>query len=192
MDCEEFAVPFDIRRIGADFHKMGDGAAAAAFGYSLEEFADLEEQHDEHRLRKLRLCSRQKSDRQGAQSCHRHQEVFVECITVGKALSGFFQCVKADYEVWYEIYEKELPVLQVACLLDDDGRDEKDRRNGDLDYGFLQAALFVVMMVMALVVVVVMLVVFMMVLVALMFIMMLVMMFVIVLVMAMITVLFDM
>ena len=111
---------------------------------------------------------------------------------MGKALSGFFQCVKADYEVWYEIYEKELPVLQVACLLDDDGRDEKDRRNGDLDYGFLQAALFVVMMVMALVVVVVMLVVFMMVLVALMFIMMLVMMFVIVLVMAMITVLFDM
>ena len=82
---------------------MSDAVAAFAFGVTLEEFADLEEEHHEDGLRELGLRARQEAYAEGADGGHRHQEVFVEGLAVRQTLRRLFQRVEADKQVRHQI-----------------------------------------------------------------------------------------
>ena len=69
-------------------HQVRDAVAALPFGIAFKQFAHLEEQHDEHRLRKLCLSSWQEADAQRADGGDSHQEVLVEHVSLGDALPG--------------------------------------------------------------------------------------------------------
>ena len=70
---------------------MRDTVAALALSIALEEFANLEEEHDEDSLWKLRLRARQETDAEGADSSDRHEEMLVEHLALHDALPCFMQ-----------------------------------------------------------------------------------------------------
>ena len=70
---------------------MGDTVAGLALGVTLEEFADLEEEHHEDSLGILRLGSWEEADKQSADSGDGHEEVLVEGVTLHDALPRLVQ-----------------------------------------------------------------------------------------------------
>ena len=133
--------------VGADVHQVGDALAALSLGIALEQLADLEEQHDEHRLRELRLGTRQEADGEGADGGYRHEEMLVEGIAVDDALDSLLQRVVADNQVGYKIDEQQLPRRQCQIVLNDDGADQQHGCGCNQGYAALHAAVLVVMMV---------------------------------------------
>ena len=124
---------------------------AAAFRDALEELAHLEEQHDEHRLGELRLGARQEADGERAQRGDGHEEVLVQGLAVHQRLGRLGQRLPTDNQIRNQVNEEIGPGRPVRLLFDDDCRDEQHGRERDLDDGLLDAALFVVMMVLVLV-----------------------------------------
>ena len=77
-----------MRHVWPNVHQMRDAVAALPFGIAFKQFAHLEEQHDEYRLRKFRLGTWQKAYAQRADGGYGHQEVLVKHISLGDALPG--------------------------------------------------------------------------------------------------------
>ena len=86
-----------MRNIWTDIHQVGNTFAALALGIALEEFTDLEEEHDEDGLRELRLCPRQETDAKGADGGDGHEEMLVEGIALQDALPSLMQRLVAYY-----------------------------------------------------------------------------------------------
>ena len=149
-DRHDTAVSFHMGRIGPDVHQVGDRFPAAAFRDALEELAHLEEQHDEHRLGELRLGARQEADGECAQRGDGHEEILVQGLAVHQRLGRLRQCFPTDNQIRNQVNEEIGPYRPVRLLFDDDRRDEQHGRERDLDDGLLDAALFVVMMVLVL------------------------------------------
>ena len=61
---------------------MGNTVTALSLGIALEEFAYLEKEHHKHGLRKLCLCPWQETDAERTDGGYRHEEMFVEDISV--------------------------------------------------------------------------------------------------------------
>ena len=80
-----------IRHIRSDIHQVCNAPSALPLGIALEELAYLEEEHDEDRLWKLRLSTRQKADGEGSDGGYRHQEVFVEGVAMSHTLGRLLQ-----------------------------------------------------------------------------------------------------
>ena len=72
---------------------MRNTLTTATFGIALKQFTHLEEQHDEHGLRELRLGSWQEPDAQRPDGGDGHQEVFVQCLAVQQSFGCFLQRV---------------------------------------------------------------------------------------------------
>ena len=125
---------------------MGDRLAAFPFGNALEQFAHLEEQHDEHRLRELRLRARKEADGERPEGRDGHQEVLVQRLPVGKRLEGFPDGIPSDNEVRDQVNQEVSPCGPVGSLLDEHRRHQQDRGQDDLDDRLLGAALLMVMM----------------------------------------------
>ena len=113
-----------MRHVGTYVHQVADALAALPFGIALEQFAYLEEQHDEDSLGKLRLSSRQETDGECPQRGYRHEEMLVEGIALQQALSGLFQRVVTHQQVGNQVDEQQLPGGQREVLLDDDCRNQ--------------------------------------------------------------------
>ncbi len=80
--------------VGADVHQVRYALAALAFSIAFEKLADLEKQHDEHRLWKLRLSPREETDAKCPDGGNRHEEMFVEGLAMRQALGGLLQRVE--------------------------------------------------------------------------------------------------
>ena len=106
--------------IGADVHQVGDALAAAPFGETLEEFADLEEQHNEYSFLERCLRSRQEADAERSDSGYRHQEMFVEGIAVRDTLGRLLQGFVAYEQIRNEVDKEQLPGGEAAFPFDDD------------------------------------------------------------------------
>ena len=111
--------------IGPNVHQVRDGFAAIAFRLFLEPFAQLEEQHHKHRLRELRLGTRQKADAKRADGGHAHEEVFAQGLAVEQALGRLLQGVPAHYQIRDEVQEQVLPGLPGGVFFDDYRADEQ-------------------------------------------------------------------
>ena len=141
--------------VRTDFHQVRDAVAAPALGVTLEQLAYCEEQHDEDRFREFGLRPGQEADAEGTDGGQGHEEVLVEDVSAGNAFCRFFQGAGADEQVGDEIDQEQLPGLQGAVFLDEDGCGEQDGGDGDEGYLPLCAAVGVaVMLVLVLVVVV--------------------------------------
>ena len=81
--------------VWADIHEVGNAVTALTFGITLEEFANLEEQHDEDGLGELRLSARKEADAEGADGSDGHEEMLVKDIALGDAFPCFMQCFVA-------------------------------------------------------------------------------------------------
>ena len=95
---------------------MGNTLATLSFGIALKQFANLEEQHDENGLRKLRLSTGQKADEQGSDGGNRHQEMFVESLAVNESLSRLFQRIVTNQQIGYQIDQQQLPGRQFESV----------------------------------------------------------------------------
>ena len=82
---------FHVSDVGPDVHQMSDAITALTLGIALEEFANLEEEHDEDRLRKLRLSAWQETDTKGTDGGDRHEEMFIEHLALSNALPCFME-----------------------------------------------------------------------------------------------------
>ena len=78
-------------------------------GIVLKQFANLEEQHDEDGLGKLRLHSRQEADEQRTDSGDAHEQVLVERLALEDAFYGLGQHVIADEQIGHEKHQQLLP-----------------------------------------------------------------------------------
>ena len=78
-----------MSNVRPDIHQMSDARTTPPLGITLKEFSYLEEEHHKHSLREFRLCTRQKSDTQGSDGSHRHEEMLIE----GIALHYPFPCL---------------------------------------------------------------------------------------------------
>ena len=112
--------------VRTDVHEVGDTLTALSLGIALEEFTDLEEEHDEDRLRELCLCSGQETDAECTDGGNGHEEVLVKGFPMHHTLYCLFQCVMSDEQVGDKIYQQQLPGRQVAVFLKDDGCHQKD------------------------------------------------------------------
>ena len=83
--------------IGPYVHQMADTAATLPLSIALEEFANLEEQHDEDGLRKLCFGSRQEADTKSTDGGDRHEEMLIEGIAVSNTLDSLLQRVVTYY-----------------------------------------------------------------------------------------------
>ena len=101
----KFALALHMGRIRTDVHEVGNRLPAPAFGDSLEQFAHLEEQHHEHRLRELRLRPRQEADDKRPDRCDGHEEVLVQRFAMGQCLDGLFDGLPPHDEVRDEVNE---------------------------------------------------------------------------------------
>ena len=108
------------------------------------------------RFREFGLRSGQEAYAEGTDGGQGHEEVLVEDVPAGNAFCRFFQGAGADEQVGDEIDQEQLPGLQGAVSLDEDGCGEQDGCDGDEGYLPLCAAVGVaVMLVLVLVLVVV-------------------------------------
>ena len=130
------AVALHAGRIRTDVQQVGDGPARASFRDAFEEFADLEEKHDEDSLGELRGRPGQESDAQGAQRGDAHQEVLVHRLAVREGLRRFFQGVPADDEVGDQVEQQVLPDLPLRMSFDEDRGGQQQGRRSDLDDAF--------------------------------------------------------
>ena len=105
------AFTLHVGRVGTQVHHLRDGFAAAVFGIVFEEFAQLEEEHDEDSFGHLVLGTGQKADEQRADGGDTHEEILVERVALGDSFPGFGQHVVADQHVGHEIDEQQLPHL---------------------------------------------------------------------------------
>ena len=96
VHLHQLALPLHIGIVGADVHKVGDGAAAAVHRHALEELPYLVEEHDRHALPVLAAA-------EGAHGGHRHEEVFVKDLAVFDVADGPPQHIPADDEIRNEI-----------------------------------------------------------------------------------------
>ena len=110
--------------VRTDVHQVGYAPSALPFGITLEQLANLEEQHNEDRLRELRLGTRQEADAQRADGSHRHQEVLVHGVAVSHTLSSLLQRLVAYQQVGYEVDQQQLPRRQRQFVFNDDGNNQ--------------------------------------------------------------------
>ena len=111
--------------IRANIHQMRDARPTLSFGQSLEILAHLEEQHHKDGLSKLALGTWQKTDAEGADGGHRHQEVLIEGVAMRQALGRLFQRACTYYKIRYEVNQQQLPCGQLQRLLYDDSRNQQ-------------------------------------------------------------------
>ena len=95
----DFPAPLDMGGIRTDVHQVGDGFPGPAFGNAFEEFADLEEQHDEHRLRELCPGAGQETDGERPDRGDGHEEILVQGLPVQQGFRGLMQRLPADDQV---------------------------------------------------------------------------------------------
>ena len=93
--------------VGTDIHEVGNAVTALTFGIALEEFANLEEQHDEDGLRIFCLGTRQETDAQGSDGSYRHEEMFVEHVALRDAFPCFVQCLVTYQQIRYKINQQQ-------------------------------------------------------------------------------------
>jgi len=125
---------------------MGYRPAAVAFRYSFEQLTNPEKEHDEDRLGILGFGAIEKADRKGSDGGDRHEEVFIQSLSVDQAFGSLFQRIESYYKIRYKEKQKILPLLPCGIFLNDDGYDKKKGRNTDADNLLTGSALFVVMM----------------------------------------------
>ena len=95
--------------VGADVHELGDRFTAAVLGIVLKEFTDLEEQHHEDSLGKLRFGTGEEADEQGTDGGDRHEEVLVKGIALTDTFPCFAQHVVAHDQVGHEVDNQLTP-----------------------------------------------------------------------------------
>ena len=78
---------------------MSDGFPGPAFGYAFEEFPDLEEQHDEHRLRELRPGAGKETDGERPDRGDGHEEILVQGLPVQQGFRSLTQRLPADNQI---------------------------------------------------------------------------------------------
>ena len=105
VDLLELAVVLDVGVVGTNVHQRRDVAAGLADGVALEQLADLVEEHDRHGLVIVAALFVDR-ERDGADRCDRHQEVFVEHLMVADALPCLAQNVVADGEIRGKIEDR--------------------------------------------------------------------------------------
>ena len=94
---------FQVGAVGADIHQIADALAAFADGVTLEQFANLVEQHNGNALTELTQAER-------SHSGNGHQKVFVKNFAVNNAQHSFAQHIVANDEVWYqEEHQLQIP-----------------------------------------------------------------------------------
>ena len=74
--------------VWTDVHEVSDAVAGLALGVTLEEFANLKEEHHEDSLGVLGLGTREETDQQGSDGSDGHEDMFVEGVAVGDSLPG--------------------------------------------------------------------------------------------------------
>ena len=121
------AFTLHIGHVRPDVHQMGDAVTAPPLRIGLEQFADLEKQHNEYRFRKLRLRTRQEAYAQRAEGGQRHQEMLVEHVSMPDAPGRLQQCLAADKQVRNQVNQQQLPGLPTVGMFQDYGRDEQQR-----------------------------------------------------------------
>ena len=99
MRADDLAVALEVRRVGADVHKLADGLPAPVLRDALEQLSHLEEQHDEDGLGEHRLAAGDEPDQQGAHSRQGHEEVLVKGVTFRDVFDGLRQRLSPDDEV---------------------------------------------------------------------------------------------
>ena len=110
---------------------MGNAATTLSLGVALEEFANLEEQHDEDGFGELCLGTWQETYGKGADGGYRHQEMFVEGIAVHQSFDGFLQRFVTYQQVRNEIDQQQLPRRQCPLMFDDDSDSQQQGGNDD-------------------------------------------------------------
>ena len=141
--------------IGTEVHQVGDGPAGTAFGDSLEQFSNLEEEHHEDCFGELGGRTGQETDSQGPERGDAHQEILVQGFPVGQGFARLFQGIPADGQEGDQIEQQVLPGGPVGLLFDKDGDNEEDGGQDDLDDPSPGSFLIVVMVMMCLLVAVV-------------------------------------
>ena len=109
----------NARRIGADIHERGDGAARTLHRIALEPLADLVEQHNGDALGVV-------AERECADGCNRHEEIFIKDAPVTDVHRGAPEDVPADQRVGGEEENHA-----GHALLEDHPGDEKCRCPAD-------------------------------------------------------------
>ena len=120
-----------MRHVRPEVHQVSNAASALSLGIALEELANLEEQHDENRLGKLRLGARQETDAESTDGGHRHQEVLVERVAVSHTIDGLLQRLVAYQQIRHKVYQQQLPCGERQMVLDDDSANEQQCRHND-------------------------------------------------------------
>lgn len=111
--------------VRADIHQMRDARPTLSFGQSLEILAHLEEQHHKDGLSKLALGTWQKTDAEGTDGGHRHQEVLIEGVAMRQSLGRLLQRACTYYKIRYEVNQQQLPCGQLQRFLYDDSRNQQ-------------------------------------------------------------------
>ena len=117
--------------LGPDIHQVGDALPALPLGIAFEQFAHLEEEHHEDRLRELRLGSWHETDGECTDGGHCHEEILVQRFAVQQTFRGFLQRLESYQQVGHEIDEEQLPGGQRAAFLDRYGYYEQQGGNDD-------------------------------------------------------------
>lgn len=118
-------------RVRADVHQVGDTVSAFALGIAFKQLANLEKQHDKDCLGKLCLGPWQKTDAECPYGRNRHEEMFVERITVKQTLDSLVEGVVPDEQIRDQIDQQQLPGGQIVSMFDNDGCDEQQDGDGD-------------------------------------------------------------
>ena len=74
---------------------MSDTITTLALGITLEQLANLEEEHHKDSLRKFRLCPRQEADAKSTDGGDGHQEMLIKGIAFHDTLPSLMQCLVA-------------------------------------------------------------------------------------------------
>ena len=122
---------------------MRNALTALSLGIALEQLAHLKEQHDEDRLRELRLGSWQESDAEGSDGGNGHEEMLIEGITMQHTFGCLLQRFVAYQQIRNQIYQQQLPRGQCHIFLNDDsGYQQRDSHKKQYQFS-LHAPLFV-------------------------------------------------
>ena len=91
--------------VGAQVHERRDGASALPLGIIFKEFAHLKEQHHEHGLGHFGLAAGQKTDEQGTERGHTHEQIFIKGFALNNALPRFGECFVTSEQIGRQIDE---------------------------------------------------------------------------------------
>ena len=142
--------------VGAYAHEVRYAVAALALSIAFKHLAYLKEQHDEHRLGKLRLGSRQETYAESPHRGYRHEEILVEHVATGDSFPCLLERVVAHEEIRHEVDKQQLPCGESCIPLYEHCHYEQHRRHTYEREFALHAPIMVMMMVVLMLIAVVM------------------------------------